>query len=164
MATEDKIYVIQSGRKSKQTFPNYRFDPKARHARQNKMLLLPDDRDSERVRRMEFEAERADLDRQRRELEQLRNELKTREDAQQQKGTNQGQRSTSAEEITAIISNVQNFQIDLKIPKFRDQLDRNPLEFLEEVERFFKIKNISNDRKFELVISHLGGKLLLFGV
>lgn len=163
---DDHVYVTRSGRKSKSIVPNYRSVNLSRKPRVRKMPMVPkDSRDqNEGSLQARMEEERAELDRQRREIERLRRELDERQRAQQQQQIpqSQGQRTASNEELSAIISNVQNFHIDIKAPKFKDEIEKNPVEFLEEMEKFFKIKNVKNDRRIILIEQALEGRASLW--
>lgn len=51
---------------------------------------------------------------------------------------NEGSRNhVNAEEIATVINNVQNCNLDIKMPTFRDELTSNPMEFVEGLEKFF---------------------------
>lgn len=149
MAENNDIYVTKSGRQTKIIFQNYRGTTKnTLHRKKDKMPVMPDERDKsmERSGRAELEAERAELDRQRRELENLRSELIRREAEQQQaqqRPVDRVQNGINAGDLTTIVDQVQNIHIDIKLPKFNGEAEKNPLEFLEEMEKFFKIKKVS---------------------
>lgn len=67
-----------------------------------------------------------------------------------------------AEDLTAIISNVQNVHIDIKIPKFQNEIDKNSVEFIEEMQKFLKTKNIKGLRGMSIVEHALEGKANLW--
>ena len=65
----------------------------------------------------------------------------------------------NALDLGVIIGNVQTMHLDIKVPEFRDEKTTNPLQFLEDAERFFKIKNIINDQnKLNVINVLLHGK------
>ena len=121
--------------------------------------------ESEAAQRIRMEQEQENLDRQRRELERLREEFEAQQiELRQQTRANvplvndQQPRVNNADEITAIVSNIQKFHIEAKMPEFSDEMEKNPVEFLEEMEGFFKIKKITVDREMVLVKHALTGR------
>lgn len=172
-ATE--TYVTKSGRISKQRFKHYNFPLRLKVSKTN-MPILRDD-EVEANRRRERELEQQNLERQRRELEQLRAEIeaqraaleRTQQQQQQQPAVhdnpqverNQSQ-NNRLEEIAAIVGNVQNFHAEIKMPKFDNEIDRNPAEFLDEIDKFFKIKSVKNEKKMNVIEHALQGKAALW--
>lgn len=63
-----------------------------------------------------------------------------------------------ATEFIAMIGNVQLNHIDVNIPSFSDENSSNPLEFLDEVESYFKMRQIQLDRKLHVVTMLLKNK------
>ena len=61
-------------------------------------------------------------------------------------------------DLGAIINNTNSYQIDMTIPKFSDENDTNPKAFLNDLEKFFRVKNISNERKLSITEHALSGK------
>lgn len=167
MDEQKSMYVTRVGRNSKQKFTDYKFA--GTKIKTEKMPILHDN-EVKANRRREREAEMENLNRQRHELEELRRTLEAERTAlQQQQVPNNGQaapvprqQAATAEELTTIMSNVQNFHIDIKLPKFRDEMEMNPVGFLEEMKRFFKAKNIRNERKNLMMEHALEGKAALW--
>ena len=54
-------------------------------------------------------------------------------------------------EICAIMGNVTSMQIDIKMPEFHDENMSNPLEFLDNFERFCITKNIKNNDRLKIL-------------
>jgi len=140
------------------------------------MPIIPEGREidtqgaSVRVR----EEERENLNKLREELEQMRRDLEAMRmvNIQQQQHQNvlhqnvhdngREQNHVNIEEVATMISNVQNFNLDIKMPKMKDELTSNPMEFLEELEKYFKIKNVKEDRKILIVEHSLEGRASLW--
>lgn len=177
MANEDRVYVTKSGRVTKRKFDNYTFTVK-RKKKNETMPVLPDERpiNNEAARRRELEVEQAALNRQREELEQLRRDLEAQraiiQQHQQQDPlpavnnepvlNGQAQRVANNEDIATIISNVSNFRIDINMPTFKDESEKNPVEFLEEMDKFFKLKNIKAEKKMMVIEHALTGRASLW--
>ena len=53
-------------------------------------------------------------------------------------------------------------QLEYRMPKFSDENASHPLEFLEQMEKFFKIKNISVENKMGLIEVALEGNARLW--
>lgn len=54
--------------------------------------------------------------------------------------------------MAILISNVQNFNLlEIKMPTFKDEFTSNPVEFLEELEKVFRIKNVKEEKKMLIV-------------
>nr|AKD28119.1 hypothetical protein [Glypta fumiferanae] len=168
MADEENVYVTKSGRTTKQKFKNYNFTGKKDQNQSTNMPVLPDDRVTEReaARAREIQEERENLNRMRQQLEDERrafeNQRAERQQTVQNIETNQGRPGVSAEEISTIISNVQNFNIDIRMPKFTNESELNPMRFLEGVERFCRVKNVKDDRKLLLIENALEGRASLW--
>lgn len=73
---------------------------------------------------------------------------------------NQGQinHENVVEQFAAVVSNVQQIHIDIKIPKFKDETEKHPMEFIEELEKYMKTKNVKEVRKMSVVEHALEGK------
>ena len=65
-------------------------------------------------------------------------------------------------EVCNIISAMGFSQIEYKIPKFSDENENHPLEFLDKIEGFFRVKNISNDKKLAIIEMSLEGSARLW--
>lgn len=108
--------------------------------------------------------ERQRLVEERIELERMRNSLRINPLPQQQEiDRNQPQiqpandnNATNGELVNGLVTHFQNLQINLNLPKFNE--DHNPLEYLEEVERYFKLKNIRNEHKLALIENIIDGR------
>lgn len=153
-------YISKSGRKSKQLFENYNFMSKSKN--KHNMPILQDEASASRetMRKQELDAERQELARQRRELEEMKQRLEARLNAQPTQ--RHEQRTNGMEEIQTIVSNFSNFQIEVQMPKFGDESEKNPMAFLEEIEKFFKVKNIKEERKMEIIEHALTGRASLW--
>lgn len=68
-------------------------------------------------------------------------------------GNGREQNYVNIGEVATMISDVQNVNFDMKMPKMKDELTSNPMEFLEELKKYFKIKNVKEDRKI-LIVEH----------
>lgn len=164
------IYLTKSGRKSKQKFTSYNFRDK--NQKIYKMPIVPEDRliDTEGINVRERDQEglnrlREELAQTRRDLEAIRAAIAEQQNQQRnvlRQASENGQNRVNADEIETIISSVQNFNVDIKIPKFKDESTLNPMEFVEGLEKFFKIKNIKEDRKMLVVEHSLEGRASLW--
>lgn len=80
----------------------------------------------------------------------------------QRDGNIQGQSQANirsvAEDLTTIVSNAHSTQIDIKVPKFKNEIETNPVEFMTQMEKFSKMKNVREDRKMAFVELALEGK------
>lgn len=144
---ENNIYVIKSGRVSKQKF-KLNISPNRRQTK--KMPAIPRDGDimttssSSQIGSMEAEWER--LRTERRELEQMRAAYEAEKNRDQQRidrdeaGQGQTNEHNVIEQVAAVMSNVQQIHIDIKIPKFKDETDKHPMEFINELEKYLKTK------------------------
>lgn len=63
-----------------------------------------------------------------------------------------------ATEFLTMIGNIQLNNIESKVTEFTDENLKNPLEFLEEVEKFFRVKQIDENRRVHVVSLLLRGK------
>lgn len=61
-------------------------------------------------------------------------------------------------EICAIMNNITSTQIEIKLPVFHDENTSNPLEFLENFERFCLTKNIADNNKLRMLNVALHGR------
>lgn len=126
--------------------------------------------------RQQLEAQRVALERQQQQLfqrEQLQAQqlppvvvnnpiVQQPENVNAQIDQNREQINRGGIDIATIVSTVQNFHIDVKMPKFSNEMDKNPVEFLEELKKFFKVKNIKDERKIMMVEHALEGKASLW--
>ena len=71
-----------------------------------------------------------------------------------------GQQVPGTANICSVISALNNSRsIELKMPIFSDENEYNPLEFLDDIKKYFKIKNITTDeRKLDCLDIALDGK------
>lgn len=164
----ENIYITKFGRKSKQKVNSYNL---TENRKKKKMPIIPEDRgiNTQEASVRGREEDRESLNRLREELEQMRRDLEAlrtvniqqqqeHQNVRHQNGHDERETQVNIEEIATIISNVQNFNLDIKVPKFKDELNSNPMEFLEELEKYFKIKNIKDDRKILIVEHSLEGR------
>ena len=90
---------------------------------------------------------------------QSRNDQHRPETAQVQNNANgQPAANVSTNEICNVVSAMTGNQFDVKMPTFSNEIERNPQEFIEELEKFFRIKNIKENKKISGVESALMGK------
>ena len=54
-------------------------------------------------------------------------------------------------EFCTLMGNIQSMNIEVKVPEFKDENSQNPLEFLNNVERFCAIKYIREDKKINIL-------------
>lgn len=90
-------------------------------------------------------------------MEQLKENLeaeKKRQHEEMIRRDNNGQEQAQAnnirtvtEDLPTIVSNAHNVQIDIKVPTFNNEIEKNPMEFLNQMEKFLKIKNVREERK-----------------
>ena len=58
-------------------------------------------------------------------------------------------------DLGTVLNNLQNTNIiDIKMPTFSNELETNPKSFLEELDRYFKIKNINADTRKMMLAEH----------
>lgn len=121
------IYLTKSGRKSKQKFISYNFRDKNQTT--DRMPIIPEDRFNVTEEMNIREHDQEGLNRLREELAQTRRDLEAMratitEQHQQRNILRQapenGQNRVNTGEIEAIISSVQNCNLDIKIPKFKE--------------------------------------------
>ncbi|KMQ87280.1 protein disaggregation chaperone [Lasius niger] len=151
MAEDDEcIYLTKSDRKAKQKFTSYNFTD--RNKKTYKMPSTSEDHfvDTEEVHVNARERDRESLNSMREELERARRDLevmRTGNAEQQYQQRNafhqaldneQVRDRVNTEKIATIISNVQNFNLDIKMPKFRDEFTSNLMKFVEGLENFLK--------------------------
>ena len=65
-------------------------------------------------------------------------------------------------DLRNIISATEFSQVEYRMPKFSDENASHPLEFLEQMEKFYKIKNISVENKMGLIEVALEGNSRLW--
>ena len=173
------VYVTKSGRQSNQKHINYNFSSRDRVIRSAKMPLLT--REEERVIEPGTSQcnERSQLERERKELEELRNviqnEMLQLESLRQQRNQQQplenienserrerNEQNNVSQQICSAIGNLNLNNIEMKVPKFKDECVCNPREFLLNLEKFFLLKNIKPENKMLLVELTLEGKAKLW--
>ena len=106
------------------------------------------------------------LQRERDEAHRLLNEVRQRQQppAPGQNAQQQPQQNVSGQnvDICNIVSAMGISQLDYKIPKFANENESHPIEFLEKVEKFFTVKNINNEKKMALIEIALEGSARLW--
>lgn len=60
--------------------------------------------------------------------------------------------------VSGLINRLQNFNIDIKMPKFSGEDSTNPREFLSDLEKYFIVKNVPEEQKIWVVHSTLEGR------
>ena len=70
--------------------------------------------------------------------------------------------SIQGSDIGNLVGAVGFSQLEYRLPKFIDENDCHPLEFLEKMEKFFKVQNISEERKISAVEIALDGNARLW--
>ena len=70
--------------------------------------------------------------------------------------------SSQSSDISSLVSAMGFSQLEYKIPKFRDENDSHPLEFLEKMKNFFKVKNISEEKKMASIEIAMDGNARLW--
>lgn len=65
-------------------------------------------------------------------------------------------------EALRVMGSLQNMNVECRLPKFSDENSMNPLEFLESIEQFFLLRNISNNKKVSLLPMTLEGRAQLW--
>ena len=58
---------------------------------------------------------------------------------------------TTSYEVSEVVNNLSYAQLDVKIPKFSNENSSNPLEFLNDLERFFIVKNTKEVKNMAVV-------------
>ena len=96
---------------------------------------------------------------QRLEIEQARAQLPLQQPIQNQHQQGENQQANGHGNITAdlstILGNINTLQLEIKVPDFCEENMCNPLEFLDNVEKFFKFKSIENSKKLSFVNTFL---------
>ncbi|KAK2577900.1 hypothetical protein KPH14_012713 [Odynerus spinipes] len=64
--------------------------------------------------------------------------------------------------VSGIINHMQYLQNDFKVEKFSDENRRNPNEFLEEVEKYFRFRGVRDEHKVLVIESFLEGRARLW--
>ena len=65
-------------------------------------------------------------------------------------------------DICNLVSAIGSSQLDYKIPKFSNENECHPLEFLDKMEKFFRIKNINDEKKLVSIEIALEGNARLW--
>ena len=65
-------------------------------------------------------------------------------------------------DINSLVSAMSFSNVEVKMPKFLDENESHPLEFLDRLDKFFRIKNISADKKMSAVEIALDGNARLW--
>ena len=71
---------------------------------------------------------------------------------------NAQQSNVSVSDIGTIVGAINHSNIEIKIPKFCDENQSNPLEFIANMEKFFRIKNIKEEKKMSMIKIAFEGK------
>lgn len=64
-------------------------------------------------------------------------------------------------EILLVMGGIQNVNIKLKLSKFSDEHTMNPLEFLEDLDQFFRLRDTTDEKKISLLQVALEGRAKL---
>lgn len=159
----DQTYTTKSGRAVKRKFESLNFTVN------KKMVLTRDDerereRESNTSQASQIEAEWEKLNQERIRLEQLKASLEAQKKRLQPttRVVNGGEYLENARNITegftAIVSNVNGIKFDMTIPKLSNEMEIHPVKFLDEVQKFFKIKNVPEEKKLIVIEHALEGK------
>lgn len=110
-------------------------------------------------------AERENINRERGELERMRVQLEQRErelnrgqvhamQAPVNDGNGVNQQRDFAQNLGIMLNNLQLGDREIKVPKFENELEKNPKEFLEDIERYFRVKNINTEVRKLIAVEH----------
>lgn len=99
------------------------------------------------------------------EIEALRIELereKTKHQPQQTESRSAGidalSQNVANRALLGLLGHFQSMNVEVSVPKFSDSGFKNPHEFIEDVERYFRCKNIRNDQKLIVLETFLRGR------
>ena len=113
----------------------------------------------QRTQMVEIQQLRAQLQQAQLQINQRRNDQQRVETLQTQNNANgQPAVNVSTSEMCNVVSAITGNQFDIKMPIFSNEIERNPKEFIQELEKFFRIKNIKDNKKISGVESALMGK------
>lgn len=155
MADEERQrYITRSGRISKQKFTSFNFTERKNTRKMPTFREDPINENATQSSSLESEWER--LRKERENLEKLREEIqREKEEILQTQGRVnrddahiiQQNSGNSAEGIVKALSNIQNLHIEIILPKFQNETLKNPVEFLDELEKYFRVRNIKEEKK-----------------
>lgn len=179
MDSHKPIYVTRSGRRARQLHILYQNRPNRRyhdadtmsHGEQQQQQQQHNDALRQR-QEIANEPERLRLLRE--ELENLRNNLHAEQQAVQRQREELAQRNNQLQnnaprahrpepilavaDVGNIVNQLSNIQIDIKLPKFDNETLKNPIEFLNEFDKFCQIKRIDDGNRTLLIQQCLEGK------
>jgi hypothetical protein len=129
----------------------------------------------EQMKQLQLQQEK--INRQTEELKRLQQELQTqqelakqvtelrREKAAQAEALNELRENRNVPEVDmtsrllgGLVNHFQCLQLEIKAPKFSEDDNQNPLQFLHELENYFSVSNISEAQKLWTVNSSLSGR------
>ena len=124
-----------------------------RNARNENLLAMND------AQRIQLERQRELLENMRIQLARLENDLNAAERQREEppqiaRGHMREERVEVMRDFGSILNNLQVTNVEIKIPKFGNETEKNPKAFLEELERYFRIKNINIDSKKLVLAEH----------
>ncbi|XP_048514938.1 uncharacterized protein LOC125501868 [Athalia rosae] len=100
--------------------------------------------------------EQAKIDQQRADLERTRLEMIQQSQADQL----QIQIPDNDQVVSGLVKHLQYLHIDVKVPKFSE--NGHPVDFLEDLERYFKYKNVRGDHRLLVIESILEGRVKIW--
>lgn len=172
---EDKkfSFTTQYGRKTKQQYKNLNFrslseerncktpkmsgESKAKEGMRGSALTDPVKAQRQRmdtIQRQQEEIEQLQLqiEKQKRELEaQMQRRVDDNTERDRHRDVNEG---NWVRQVAAVIEQGSQLKFDIKLPKFENEALKNPVEFLEELEKFCRLKNMNRDTDKMLVIEN----------
>jgi hypothetical protein len=101
--------------------------------------------------RQEIQMLRTELQTLRAEVEAQRNNVGELISSRASGSSTMNVESTNENRMMAVMDNLQYARLDVAAPKFRGNGQTNPVEFLDEVDRFFRCKGIREEQKLVLV-------------
>lgn len=107
----------------------------------------------------ELRARQEKYDEMENELQALR--LESEQQRQRWQGTrddanNGGSNQNSV--IASLLTDIHRINIEIKVPKFSDEDKKHPIEYLNEIENYFKVKNTGDLGKLLVIENSLEGK------
>ena len=190
MAANQSAYITRSGRITKRPLLNNSlrlgekkklkrafemgeaqradFERRLTELENERVALQTQNEDLRNARIAENQHNRLEIQRLQQELQAARSGVNSRQNqppaahvhAQNNQQENVG--NVNAAEVCSILGNLNSLQLECKVPKFYDENQQNPLEFLEEIEKYFRIKRINENNKMSTIEVALDGKARLW--
>ncbi|KAK2575275.1 hypothetical protein KPH14_007660 [Odynerus spinipes] len=112
--------------------------------------------------RLRSEKER--LERERQEIEKIRNEIMaTQRPANTENQDDRTERTRSRNDqpeeqlVNGLVNHLKNLHVNINIPKFIEE--NNPVEYIEDTERYFKLKNVSSEQQLVVIENIIEGRV-----